>query len=113
MKILAAILIIPIIILFLLLLITTNNTLECYFFYHKEWILWEKVIKNFDKKIFNYKYWNGDVSYYIKIDNVVYTMYHWTNGSVSLHDDNEFCLSPYDEYHQKKLRELFEKELSK
>lgn len=110
MKILGIILLVPFFILMFLLIISTNNTLECYFFYHKEWILWEKVIKNFDKKIFNFKYDTGDVSYHIKIDNVVFTMYHWANGSVSLHDNNEFCLSPYDEYHQKKLKKLFEKE---
>ena len=110
MKIIAFIFIfILIILLFLLFIFCCSNTLECYFFHHKEWVLWEKVIKNFDKKIFNFKYDTGNVLYYIKIDNVTYKMYHWADGSVSLHN-NEFCSIPYSEYHQKKLRELFEKE---
>lgn len=113
MKIVALILIFYILSSCLALFICYNNTLYCYFFCHKEWILWEKVIKNFDRKIFNFKYDTGDVSYYIKIDNFTYIMYHWVNGSVSLHDNNECCLSPYDKYHQKKLRKLFEKESSK
>ena len=99
-----------IILLFLSFIICCNNTLYCYFFKHKEWVLWEKVIENFDKKILNFKYDTGDVSYYIKIDNFTYRLYRWADGSVSLHGYDEFCLSPFDEYHQKKLRKLFEKE---
>lgn len=102
-----------IILLFLAFIICCNNTLCCYFFCHKEWVLWEKVIENFDKKIFNFKYDTGDVSYYIKIDNFTYRLYHWADGSVSLHGYDEFCLSTFDKYHQKKLRKLFEKRIIK
>lgn len=92
-----------------LLLTLTNNKAECYFFFHKEWILWEKVIKNFDNKIFEYKFKDGTILYNITIDNIKYDMYYWNNKRITLHND-DFCLCSYDEYHQKKVRELFEKE---
>ena len=95
-----------------LLLILTNNKVECYFLFHKEWILWEKVIKNFDNKIFEYKFGDGTILYNITIDNIKYEMYYWRNKRITLHNGS-FCLCSYDEYHQEKLRELFKKELSK
>ena len=95
----------------LLLIISANNKLECYFFYHKEWILWEKVIKNFDKKKFCYKYHDGTILYEIIIDGIRYEMYYWNNKSTSLHTDHSHICC-YDKYHQEKVRELFEKELS-
>ena len=95
-----------------LLLTLTNNKAECYFLFHKEWILWEKVIKNFDNKIFEYKFRDGTILYNITIDNIKYDMYYWNNKRITLHN-GDFCLCSYDEYHQKKVGELFEKELSK
>ena len=95
-----------------LLLILTNNKLECYFFYHKEWILWERVIENFNEKIFEYKFRDGTILYNITIDNIKYKIYYWYDKRISLHN-GDFCLSSYDEYHQKKVKELFKKELSK
>ena len=114
MKILALILItLPIFAVMFMLLILTNNKLEYYFFYHKEWVLWEKVIKNFDKKIFVHEFGNSNILlYHITIDNIEYKMYYWYDKRITLHN-GDFCLCSYDKYHQKKVRELFEKELSK
>lgn len=110
MKILEIILILIFLALTFSLLILLNNTLECYFFYHKDWILWEKVIKNFNKKIFYYKYNDGTILYNITIDGIQYKMYYWPDESISLHSDG-YTLCSYDKYHQKKVRKLFEKEL--
>jgi hypothetical protein len=94
----------------LLSIVCCSNTLYCYFFCHKEWTFWKKVIKNFDKKIFCCKFSDGTILYEITIDGIRYKMYYWYDKSISLHGDNLYC---YDKYHQKKVRELFEKELSK
>lgn len=113
MKIFAIVLMLPFFALMFLLLILTNNKVECYFFYHKEWILWEKVIKNFDKKIFEHKFKDGTILYNITIDNIKYDMYYWNDKRrITLHNGS-FCLCSYDEYHQEKIRELFKKELLK
>ena len=106
MNILVIILVIYLIIMLMLLL---DNKLECYLLYHKEWTFWKKVIKNFDKKIFCRKSSDGTILYEITIDGIRYKMYYWYDKSISLHGDNIYC---YDKYHQKKVRELFEKELS-
>lgn len=106
MNILVIILVIYLIIMLMLLL---DNKLECYLLYHKEWTFWKKVIKNFDKKIFCRKFSDGTILYEITIDGIRYKMYYWYDKSISLHGDNLYC---YDKYHQKKVRELFEKELS-
>lgn len=96
----------------LIAIVTSSNTLTCYFFYHDEWMLWEKVIKNFDTKVFNKRFGNITV-YNITINDITYNIYRWSDGSVSLFNGNDCILSTYDKYHQKKIRELFEKELSK
>lgn len=95
-----------------LLLILTNDTIECYLFDHKEWILWEKVIKNFDKKVFNKRFANNTI-YNITINDITYDMYYWSNGDVSLFKGSNCVLSSYDKYHQKKIKKLFENEKCK
>jgi hypothetical protein len=74
--------------------------------------LWEKVIKNFDTKVFN-KHFGNITVYNITINDITYNIHRWSDGSVSLFNGNDCILSTYDKYHQKKVRELFEKELSK
>lgn len=96
----------------LIAIVTLSNTLTCYFFYHDEWMLWEKVIKNFDTKVFNKRFTN-DTVYNITINNITYDIHYWSDGSVSLFNGNDCILSSYDKYHQEKIKELFENEKRK
>lgn len=99
--------------LFLIAIMTLDNKFDCYFFYHKEWILWERVIKNFDNKVFIKCYSDNTTIYNITIAGITYDMYRWSDGHVSLFNGNSCVLSTYDKYHQNKIKKLFEKELSK
>lgn len=111
MKILGITLILLFFTLMFLLLILTNAG-WCYFFHHKEWILWRKVIKNFDNKVFIECSSDNTTIYNIIINGITYDMYHWSNGDVSLFKGNKCILPSYDKYHQKKIKKLFEKELN-
>lgn len=112
MKILGITLMLLFFTLMFLLLILTSDLAGYYFLNHKDWILWRKVIKNFDKKVFIECSSDNTTIYNITINGITYDMYRWSNGDVSLFKGSECILSSYDEYHQKKIKKLFEKELN-
>lgn len=95
-----------------LMAVLSRNETSCYFFEHKDWILWNKIIRNFDNKVFISK---SDMvtMYNITIDDVIYKICYWSDDSVAVYLNDKCVLSPYDRYHQEKIKRLFKEELSK
>lgn len=80
-----------------------NIRLFCFLFLHKEWKLWRKYIKDYKSFYFDKKV--SDAYLYIQRDSDIHA-WVWSDGSCSIHDDNQCILCTFDKYHSKKMAKL-------
>ena len=86
-----------------LILRLINRRLYCYFFYNKEYKLWENYIKDIDK----FKYHERClIGYEFIIPNTNILAYVWDDGRCSIHNGTKCVCCSFDEYHSNKMKKL-------
>ena len=82
-----------------------------YVFFHKDYLLWERVLKCIDTiELFDEMSFDGDAYFKINVDGQKCHIWVWKDKTISIHGDSEgpiTCMTTtFDPYHNKLCKKL-------